>query len=145
MLDELPDRFRRVLVDANIIEPQDVLAAGMDGLVALDGIGVKSAQMILEVAKRLTPEPAAPPLALQFEVITPDSAAGDVAREPAPAELPSVVVVRLAGLPAAVLGTRVIYQGEARQVPYHQLAQAQRQYPPGTFQVRLPTGAFEDV
>lgn len=169
MLDQLPDRYRRVLIDAGITEPQDALAAGEDGLVALDGIGAKSARLILEVAGRLAPEPESagitpePEPARQMELapsrepeserITPDSDAPPIevaeeapAAEAALAETPASVVVRLIGRSAAVLGTRVIYRNEAREVSYHQFAQAQRQYPAGTFQIRFPgDSAFRGV
>ncbi len=158
MLDQLPDRYRRTLIDAGITEPQDALAAGEDGLVALDGIGAKSARLILEVAAQMAPEPEPPeppepgrqmeltpapePEPDELEGITPELAEThtEAAEEaqPAPIEGSRPVIVRLVGRSAAVLAGRVIYQNEARQTPFHQFRQAVSQYPAGTFQVRLP-------
>lgn len=112
----------------------DVVAAGREGLMEIDGIGPASADALLAAAQdelaATEPDPAP-----ESGVTTPDlqEASKPDDEEPAapapPAPLPAWVEVKLIGVETAIVGMRYLYRGETRRVRYAAYERAAANHP----------------
>lgn len=162
-LPNIPARLTELLETNGLDTPEAVLAAGREGLEAISGIGPRSAVAILTAAASVVQVEEVPAVEEEAEeeatgdggAPTEEAAEPVVEPEPAPrpapappvvveVEPPDYVFIQLApGKKTAVIGGRMLLEGEARRLSWRQYVAATKEYPAGTFLVKVPGGSYE--
>lgn len=125
-LEGVPTKTAELLEKAGITTLAGILAAGREGLEAINGIGPATAEHLLEWAAGQVEETGKPK-----EEEKPEE---DVPAPPPPRR----VEVRLAGRDAAIVAGFDMWRGWVKEVSYHHYQLACETYGKAAFEVRRP-------